>query len=140
MNLLFLNTRGCIMKKLAIVALALVLAMTFVGCGAANLLTGTSWRQEWSGGYTDLSFGADGVCSYIPCQENGTPINTNLVGTWSADGAEVTIAETSVNINGVWTVEIVGDELTLTYVDKISSTDTHKTGDVEKMTRVTDAK
>ena len=127
------------MKKLAIVALALVLAMTFTGCGVANLLTGTSWRQVWNGGYTDLSFGKDGVCSYIPYQENGTPINTNLVGTWSADGTEVTIAETSVNINGVWTVEIVGDELTLTKVDNVASDDAHEPGHVEKMTRVTDA-
>ena len=43
MNLLFLNTRGCIMKKLAIVALALVLAMTFVGC---SVLTETVCKNE----------------------------------------------------------------------------------------------
>ena len=128
------------MKKLAIVALALVLAMTFVGCGAANLLTGTTWRQEYAGGYSDLSFEKDGVCKYVGYATGSSVPSFDLDGTWSADGAEVTIADTSIMVNGIWTVEMGADELTLTYVDKISSTDTHKTGDVEKMTRVTDAK
>lgn len=125
------------MKKLVIVALALVLAMTFVGCGAANLLTGTSWRQEWSGGYSDLSFEKDGVCKYESFVAG--VLSTTGTGTWTADGNEVTIADTSIMVNGIWTVEMEADELTLTYVDKTSSTDKHKTGDVEKMTRVKDA-
>ena len=127
------------MKKLAIVALALVLAMTFVGCGAANLLTGTSWRQTYTGGYSDLCFEADGVCRYVGYTTASSAPAFDLKCTWTADGTEVTIAETSVNVNGVWTVEIAGDELTLTKVDNVASNDKHPVGHVEKMTRVTDA-
>ncbi len=110
--------------------------MAFVGCGAANLLTGTTWRQTWGGGHSDLSFEKDGVCKYESFV--GGVLSTSGTGTWTADGNEVTIAGTSIMVNGIWTVEMGADELTLTYVDKTSSTDTHKTGDVEKMTRVTD--
>jgi hypothetical protein len=136
MNLLFLNTRGCIMKKLAIVAVALVLAMAFTGCQVASLLAGSSWRQDWGAGCSDLSFKADGSCTYESFV--GGVLATSGTGTWTADGNEVTIAETSIMVNGIWAVEIKKDELTLTYVDKTSSSDRHVTGDVELMTRVTD--
>lgn len=34
------------MKKLIVVALALVIACVFVGCGAGALLEGTQWYEE----------------------------------------------------------------------------------------------
>ena len=47
MKLLLKNTRGCIMKKLAIVAFALVLAMTFVGCGAQDPRFVGTWDYDY---------------------------------------------------------------------------------------------
>ena len=119
------------MKKLAIVALALVIAMTFVGCGSANDdLLNTVWQQVWGakGGYSVLSFLEDGVVTYQDF-EIGV-FNTPKTGEWVAAGNTVTIKDLVSALNGTWTVEREEDALTLTNVD---------TGKVEEYTLYLDA-
>lgn len=106
------------MKKLAIVALALVLAMTFVGCGAAGKeLLNTSWKQVWgaNGGYSVLTFSEDDVVTYLDVEVG--VVNTPYQGTWSPIGNTVVIEDLVTALNGTWTVERVDDKLTLTNVD-----------------------
>ena len=110
------------MKKLAIVALALVLAMTVVGCGnAGKELLNTSWKVDWksgNGSYSLLTFAEDDVVNYVD-MDITTVIPSSYTGTWSAVGNTVTIEELVSALNGTWTVliEEVDDTKTLTLTD-----------------------
>ena len=120
------------MKKLAIVALALVLAMTFVGCGAANLLVGTTWEvTEWNAvGYAKFAFEKENVCKYTYGVTKA--VAYELTYSWSADGNILTIKTTKDALFGEYEVEIKGDEMTWV--------NTSNENDVIKLTRVKDAK
>lgn len=119
------------MKKLAIVALALVLAMTFVGCGAANLLVGTTWEvTEWNSvGYAKFSFEEENVCKYTYGATEAVAAVFNY--SWSADGNILTIKTTTGSLYGEYEVEIKGDEMTWV--------NTSDEDDVIKLARVKDA-
>ena len=123
------------MKKLAIVALALVLAMTFVGCGAANLLTGTSWDVKYGpNSFGRFEFKADNVCVYQWAAvedsiKDGSALK--LTYSWSADGNILKILDTKGALFGEYEVTIKGDEMTWV--------NTAKEEDVITLTRVKDA-
>lgn len=123
------------MKKLAIVALALVLAMTFVGCGAANLLVGTKWDTKFGElSYGRFDFQKDNVCKYYWAAIESAVKNEEVKPfdyTWTADGNTLTI-NTKSGVYGVYEVEIKGDEMTWV--------NTKDEKDVVNLTRVTDAK
>lgn len=118
------------MKKLAIVALALVIAMSFVGCGAANLLTGTTWEvTEWNSvGYAKFAFEEDNVCKYTYGATEAAA--ATLTYSWSADGNILTITTTLGTLYGEYEVTIKGDEMTW-----VSTSDEN---DVIKLARVTE--
>ena len=109
------------MKKLAVVAFALVIAMSFVGCGLANQLLGTKWEiretMEYEGismsYFVSFEFKADNVFVLSEGAEvEGEVESYSVEGTWSVEGDKLTM-----EIAGsVWecTVEIDGDTLTLT--------------------------
>lgn len=100
------------MKKLVIVALALVLAMTFVGCGPANMLMGTQWYEEYTFGgisYKETySFEAENVFKWTSEVIAGSSVNTptTYTGTWSTEGADILITEVenAGGVTGKWTV------------------------------------
>ena len=123
------------MKKLAVVALALVIAMSFVGCGLANQLEGTKWEiretEEEMGIKVSAVFAwefkADDVfvesLSYefdLPAEYEGMedefasylPSDSVATGTWSASGDQLTLSG-----YGTVTAEIDGDKLTVTDAD-----------------------
>ena len=72
------------MKKLAIVALALVLAMTFVGCGAGTaVLMKGQWEDKWDGGRQVWEFKDENVFNFY---EDATGlVNDPAEGTWTVD-------------------------------------------------------
>lgn len=119
------------MKKIAIVALALVIAMAFVGCGAANLLTGTTWEvTEWNSvGYAKFAFEKDNVCKYT--YGASAAAAADLTYSWSADGNILTITTTTGAVYGEYEVTITGDEMTWVATDDEN--------DVIKLARVKDA-
>ncbi len=123
------------MKKLAIVALALVLAMTFVGCGAANMLVGTKWDVKYSNiSYGRFDFQKDNVCKYYWASIESAVKNEEVLPlsyTWSADGNILTINTTSGSLFGSYEVTIKGDEMTW-----VNTADEE---DVLTLTRVKDA-
>ncbi|MBP3450878.1 MAG: lipocalin family protein [Spirochaetaceae bacterium] len=123
------------MKKLAIVALALVLAMTFVGCGAANLLVGTKWDTKFGElSYARFDFQKDNVCKYYWASIESAVKNEEvkpLDYTWTAEGNTLTINTKSGGEYGVYEVEIKGNEMTWV--------NTKDEKDVINLTRVTDA-
>ena len=100
------------MKKLAIVAVALVLAMVFVGCSASSLLPGSTWDYIYSGTSeagvsTRFVFEADGVLKSSDCTlvlgEVAYSTN-NKEGEWKLDGDVLTIANHTETYNGDWTI------------------------------------
>ena len=100
------------MKKLAIVAVALVLAMVFVGCSASSLLPGSTWDYIWSGtslagNSTRFVFEADGVLKTSDCTLVDGEVfysTNNKEGEWTLDGDVLTIANHSLSYNGEWTI------------------------------------
>lgn len=122
------------MKKLAIVALALVLAMAFVGCGLNSPLIG-DWDLKYSSGFSRLSFKADGVVTYVdyPTNDISAPGN-DFEGTWVADDAVSSVTIDGENmigtLKGTWTYAVTEEGLTLTNVE---------TEKVENFTKVADA-
>ena len=124
------------MKKLAIVALALVLAMTFVGCGAANMLVGTKWDAKFGEySYARFDFQKDNVCKYYWSAIESAVKNEEvlpLTYTWSADGNILTINTASGSLYGSYEVTIKGNEMTWV--------NTADEKDVVNLTRVTDEK
>ena len=100
------------MKKLAIVAVALVLAMVFVGCSASSLLPGSTWDYIYSGtslagNSTRFVFEADGVLKTSDCTlVNGEVFysSNNKEGEWKLDGDVLTIANHTTTYNGEWTI------------------------------------
>ena len=78
------------MKKLAIVALALVLAMTFVGCGANLLLKGSAWEESGAWGREVWEFAADGTYIFSAYTANGVLSNQGK-GVWLVEDDIVTI-------------------------------------------------
>ena len=102
------------MKKLAIVALALVLAMTFVGCGANDLRFIGEWDYVYStatvgetttAAATRFTFKDDGTfTSSDIALVNGevkTLVNTKS-GEWTTQNDLLTIDNHSSSYNGVW--------------------------------------
>ena len=109
------------MKKLAIVALALVLAMTFVGCGAQKELLNTSWKVDWksgNGSYSLLTFGENDVVTYVDLDVTKI-VPSSFSGTWTAVGNTITISDLVKALNGTWNVIIdeVDGKKTLTLKD-----------------------
>ena len=100
------------MKKLAIVAVALVLAMVFVGCSASSLLPGSTWDYIYNGtslagDATRFVFEADGVLKSSDCVllDGEVAYSVNYKeGEWSLDGDILTIANHSLSYNGEWTI------------------------------------
>lgn len=100
------------MKKLAIVAVALVLAMVFVGCSASSLLPGSTWDYIYNGtslagNSTRFVFEADGVLKTSDCTLLDGEVfysTNNKEGEWSLDGDVLTIANHSLSYNGEWTI------------------------------------
>jgi hypothetical protein len=104
------------MKKLAVVALALVIAMSFVGCGLANQLEGTKWEYKVTAEDSGVKvssvlaweFKADNVFVESMSFEFDIPAeykdfideedlayaypSTSVTGTWSVDGGELIIS------------------------------------------------
>ena len=109
------------MKKLAIVAVALVLAMVFVGCGAVSLLAGSSWDTQWKyGDWARFEFLEDGVCTYYEAatQEMLDDVLPTNVLNWAADGNQLSLTfAVSGGKYGTYTVVIKGNEMTWTNVD-----------------------
>ncbi len=104
------------MKKLGIVAFALVIAMAFVGCGLTLQLVGTTWERSWE---------ADGVskADRWEFRENNEFVYTFLInsvrndgytGTWSVEGDILTL-----EIEGYkpesYKIEIKGDVMKMYY-------------------------
>ncbi|MEE0879493.1 MAG: glycoside hydrolase family 43 C-terminal domain-containing protein [Treponemataceae bacterium] len=102
------------MKKLAIVALALVLAMTFVGCGANDLRFIGEWDYIYSSATvgdtttaaaTRFTFKDDGTFTSADISlvngEVKTLVNTKE-GKWSTENDLLTIEEHSSSYNGIW--------------------------------------
>lgn len=122
------------MKKLAIVALALVLAMTFVGCGAANLLVGTKWDVKYGpASFGRYDFQKDNVCKYYWAAIEDAVKNEEvkpLDYTWTAEGNTLTITTTA-GISTEYEVTIEGNNMTWV--------NTADEDDVVKLTRVEDA-
>ena len=100
------------MKKLAIVAVALVLAMVFVGCSASSLLPGSTWDYIYSGTSasgqaTRFVFEADGVLKTQDCTlllGEVAVSNNQKEGEWLLDGDVLTISNHSTTYNGEWTI------------------------------------
>ena len=112
------------MKKLAIVALALVLAMTFVGCGATVQVLG-DWKEEGTGWYTNLNFKADKTCTYeyftYNVQTEEYVKTSSFSGEWVSDAADqITISGDKMfkSLVGTWTVSVEGDALKLSNGNK----------------------
>ena len=123
------------MKKLAVVALALVIAMSFVGCGLANQLEGTKWEMKVTAEEMGIKvttvyaweFKADDVFVETVNFEFDLPAeyedmedeiaeelayyypSSSVTGTWSVDGDQLTLSG-----YGTVTAEIDGDKLTVT--------------------------
>ena len=101
------------MKKLAVVALALVIAMSFVGCGLASQLEGTKWEQKQDDGSLFVEFKANDVLVWSFEYDDDVSYDSYSVeGTWTVDGDELTISE-----YGTATAEIDGDTLKLSGAD-----------------------
>lgn len=104
------------MKKLAVVALALVIAMSFVGCGLFNQLLGTKWEQVQEDGSLFAEFKAKNVLiwsfEYNDLYDEDYE-SFSIEGTWSVEGNVLTM---QVYDDEVWvyTYEIEGDTLKLT--------------------------
>lgn len=100
------------MKKLAIVAVALVLAMVFVGCSASSLLPGSTWDYIYNGtslagDATRFVFEANGVLKTTDCTLVAGEVfysTNNKEGEWKLDGDVLTIANHSLSYNGEWTI------------------------------------
>ena len=109
------------MKKLAIVALALVLAMTFTGCGANLLLKGSAWEEAGAWGREVWEFEADGTYIFSNYTANGVLSNQGK-GVWLVEEDIVTITtETDVTklagVIGTYFVDLsTKDTLVLTRV------------------------
>jgi hypothetical protein len=109
------------MKKLAVVAFALVIAMSFVGCGLANQLSGTKWEiretVEYEGipmsYFVSFEFKADNEFVLTEGAEAAGEVESySLTGTWSVEGDKLTM-EIAGSVMEC-TAEIDGDTLTLT--------------------------
>lgn len=100
------------MKKLAVVALALVIAMSFVGCGLASQLLGTKWEiRDEDDYFTAMEFKADDEVVMSVGYDNVTSYSAK--GTWTVDGDELTVSVAGVTYTAI--AEIDGDKLTLDY-------------------------
>lgn len=127
MKLLLKNTRGCIMKKLAIVAFALVLAMTFVGCGTHDFRFVGTWDYVYDGNSdsgefiptnaTRFEFNKDGtvISNDIVYEKVGDELtfkktaNTQKDGTWLVINNQILeIEDHSATYNKKWEVEFEG--------------------------------
>ena len=112
------------MKKLAIVALALVLAMTFTGCGANLLLKGSSWEESGAWGREVWDFAADGSFTFTNYTAKGVITNQGK-GVWIVEDDILTLTtETDVTklagIIGTWFVDLsTKDTLVLTRVTEL---------------------
>lgn len=103
------------MKKLAIVAVALVLAMVFVGCSASSLLPGSTWDYFWNGDSTAgnssrFIFEADGVIKVFDCAiVLGEVVSEAAASTgdWTLDGDIITIENLMPRYNGEWTISSI---------------------------------
>lgn len=95
------------MKKLAIVALALVLAMTFVGCGVPAELLGT-WERDWGSQGDSWEFKANKEVVYT--YYVGDVVSSSITYDYVVDGDVVTISRNSVEIYK-WNYEVNGDKL-----------------------------
>ena len=105
------------MKKLAVVALALVIAMSFVGCGLANQLLGTKWAQKQADGSLFVEFKANDVLVWSFEYDDDVSYDSYSVeGTWTVDGDELTMKVEGLDVM-VYTVEIDGDTLKLSGAD-----------------------
>lgn len=117
------------MKKLAIVALALVLAMTFVGCGTpAKDLLNTAWEVKWggNGSYSLLTFSELDVVTYADFDVSKI-VPSIYTGTWEAVGTTVKIEMNLKSLDGSWKVLIEENDdgvetLTLTDVEDAERT------------------
>ena len=102
------------MKKLAIVALALVIAMAFVGCGANDLRFIGEWDYIYSSvtkddvttaAATRFTFNDDGTFTSADISlvngEVKTLVNSKE-GKWSTENDLLTIEEHSSSYNGIW--------------------------------------
>ena len=110
------------MKKLAVVALALVIAMSFVGCGLANQLLGTKWEQVQSEGSLFIEFKANDVLvwSYEYNElYDGMYESSSVEGTWTVEGNVLTMQVYDDEVME-YTVEIDGDTLILTDDDGVA--------------------
>lgn len=115
------------MKKLIVVALALVIACVFVGCGAGALLEGTQWYEEYTNdGVTyreDWSFEKDNVLKFSKTVVGGGDVNDPAIGVWQVNDSnilEITAEENVTKILGIvgtWHIDMgTKDLLTLTRV------------------------
>ena len=102
------------MKKLAIVALALVLAMTFVGCGVNDL----RFIGEWDYIYSSATVGdtTTAAATRFTFKDDGTFTSADLTlvngevkslvnsktGDWKTEGDILTIENHSASYNGNW--------------------------------------
>ena len=100
------------MKKLIVVALALVIACVFVGCGAGALLEGTQWEEiytEESVTYRDVwSFKKDNVFEFSHNVLNGSDVNDPSFGRWTVNPAE-NVLEISVESDASKIIDIIGN-------------------------------
>ena len=114
-----------IMKKLAIVLAALLLASVFVGCGTpAKELLNTAWEVKWggNGSYSLLVFAEEDVVTYQDFDVSDISNSGSFVGTWEAVGTTVKIEIGVSALKGTWNVIIEENEdgvetLTLTNVE-----------------------
>lgn len=102
------------MKKLAIVAVALVLAMVFVGCGANDLrfigdwdyvYTSTTVGDTTTEAATRFTFKADGTftsADLVLVNGEVKSLTNSKPGEWITDGDILTIENHSAAYNGDW--------------------------------------
>ena len=110
------------MKKLAVVALALVIAMSFVGCGLATQLLGTKWEQVQDRGSLFVEFKLNNVLGwsfeYNDLYDDKYE-SSSIEGTWSVEGDVLTMQVYDDEVME-YTVEIDGDTLILTDDDGVA--------------------
>lgn len=110
------------MKKFAVVALALVIAMSFVGCGLATQLLGTKWEQVQDDGSLFVEFKLNNVLvwsfEYNDLYDDEYE-SFSIEGTWSVEGDVLTMQVYDDEVKE-YTVEIDGDTLILTDDDGVA--------------------
>lgn len=122
-----------IMKKLAIVLAALLLASVFVGCNPGAMLPNSSWKGDWGeahdNAYEVWTFNEDNTLGYTVYTKDGEVSTSTLTASWALVDDILTVS--GGNATGCWGVYRV--EVTLSTL-KLYEFDLSKQDYVEEPT------